>query len=142
MDDTIKNNIAFGITNESFNTNNFDRATNVSQLKSFINSLPDKEETVVGYRGVRLSGGQRQRIAIARALVRNPSLLILDEATTALDPATESEIISTLQKLEGELTIISISHQPAMHEAANIAYKIEDSIVTQIENQIARKDKE
>jgi ATP-binding cassette subfamily C protein len=76
----------------------------------------------MGERGATLSGGQRQRIAIARALVRRPSLLILDEVTTALDPITEAAICATLRELSGDVTILSISHQAAMREAADLAF--------------------
>jgi ATP-binding cassette subfamily C protein len=76
-----------------------------------------------------LSGGQRQRIAIARALVKHPSLLILDEATTALDPQTEKEICETLAKLKGAITILAISHQSALLEAADLAYQLTDGSV-------------
>lgn len=92
----------------------------------FVAALPDGMETVVGERGARLSGGQRQRIAIARALIRDPALLILDEATTALDPETEAGIIATVQHLAGTVTVFSISHQPAMKQAADIVYRIEE----------------
>lgn len=91
----------------------------------FVVALPDGMETIVGERGARLSGGQRQRIAIARALIRDPALLILDEATTALDPETEAGIAATMQRLAGKVTVLSISHQPAMKMAADIVYRIE-----------------
>jgi ATP-binding cassette, subfamily C, bacterial len=78
----------------------------------------------IGEAGAAFSGGQRQRISIARALVRHPRLLILDEATTALDPATERAIGETLEHLRGELTIVAISHQPALREAADIVYEV------------------
>ena len=91
----------------------------------FVAALPDGMDTVVGERGARLSGGQRQRIAIARALIRDPALLILDEATTALDPETEAGIAATVQRLAGKVTVLSISHQPAMKRAADIVYRIE-----------------
>ena len=81
----------------------------------------------MGERGHRLSGGQRQRIAIARALVHKPKLLILDEATTALDPKNEAAICATLRKLRGEITILAISHQPAVLEAADQAYRLQGS---------------
>ena len=75
------------------------------------------------------SGGQRQRIAIARALVKHPQLLILDEATTALDPKTEMEICATLQQLRGSITMLAISHQPTMLECADWAYQLKDGSV-------------
>ena len=91
----------------------------------FVAALPEGMDTVVGERGARLSGGQRQRIAIARALIRDPALLILDEATTALDPETEAGIAATMRRLAGKVTVLSISHQPAMKNAADIVYRIE-----------------
>jgi len=92
----------------------------------FVSALPQGIDTTVGERGSRLSGGQRQRIAIARALVRNPKLLILDEATTALDPDTEAQICRALARLRGQITILAISHQPAIQQAADIVYLLEN----------------
>jgi ATP-binding cassette subfamily C protein len=91
----------------------------------FVSALPEGIHTVVGERGGRLSGGQRQRIAIARALVNKPALLILDEATSALDPDTETAICDTLLSLRGKLTILAISHQPALLQIADQAYRIQ-----------------
>jgi ATP-binding cassette, subfamily C, bacterial len=90
----------------------------------FVSKLPLGIHTVVGERGSKVSGGQRQRIAIARALLHKPKLLILDEATTALDPKTETEICETLRSLSGAMTIIAISHQPAIAAVADIVYTI------------------
>ena len=87
---------------------------------------------MVGERGTRLSGGQRQRITIARALVHKPQLLILDEATSALDPASEAAICATLQQLRASLTILAISHQTAILEAADRAYRLADGSVQTI----------
>jgi ATP-binding cassette subfamily C protein len=92
----------------------------------FVQDLPEGMSTLVGERGHKLSGGQRQRIAIARAIVHKPRLLILDEATTALDPENEAAICETLRKLRGELTILAISHQPAVLDVADRAYRLED----------------
>ena len=92
----------------------------------FVAALPDGMDTVVGERGSRLSGGERQRIAIARALVRDPVLLILDEATTALDPETEASIVATIARLAGKVTVLSISHQPAVRQAATLVYRLEN----------------
>lgn len=95
----------------------------------FVQELPDGLDAVVGEHGAKLSGGQRQRLAIARALVRRPVLLVLDEATTALDPATESEICKTIRDLAGQITVLAISHQPAVQQAADVVYRIESGAV-------------
>ena len=92
----------------------------------FVAHLPQGMETVVGERGMRLSGGQRQRIMIARALAHRPSLLILDEATTALDPHTEQAICATFQQLAGKMTVLAVSHQAALLEAADRVYRVQD----------------
>jgi ATP-binding cassette subfamily C protein len=92
----------------------------------FVTLLPQGMDTVVGERGMRLSGGQRQRIMIARALAHRPSLLILDEATTALDPHTEQAICATFQQLAGKMTVLAVSHQTALLEAADRVYRIQD----------------
>jgi ATP-binding cassette subfamily C protein len=86
--------------------------------------MPQDIHSLVGERGGKLSGGQRQRIAIARALVNKPELLILDEATSALDPEAEAAICDTLLQLRGKLTILAISHQPALLTIADHAYRV------------------
>jgi len=91
----------------------------------FVKTLPQGLHNPIGERGQHLSGGQRQRIAIARAIIRNPRLLIFDEATTALDPETEAAICSTLRELSKRVTILAISHQAAIVGAADRVYRIE-----------------
>lgn len=100
----------------------------ISALKAaaawdFVSELPGRLEAVVGERGLALSGGQRQRIAIARAIVHLPSLLILDEATTALDPATEAEVLKSLLTTKG-LTVLAISHQASVASFAHRSYTL------------------
>ncbi len=90
----------------------------------FVSDLPEGLDTLVGERGDRMSGGQRQRIAIARALVHRPRLLILDEATSALDPDSEARICDALVGLKGDLTIVAVSHRPALIEAADRGYRL------------------
>ena len=100
-------------------------ALRAAEAWDFVRALPEGMETRVGERGTRLSGGQRQRIAIARALVHSPQLLILDEATTALDPDSEAAICHSVQRLRGEMTILAISHQPALLDIADHVYRLE-----------------
>lgn len=111
-DATITENIAFGLGFEEIDFDNVKRASNLASLDEFImNDLPDQYNTIVGERGVRLSGGQRQRLGIARALYRNPKVLILDEATSSLDNITETYIIKALDNIKGSCTIIIIAHR-------------------------------
>jgi ATP-binding cassette subfamily C protein len=90
----------------------------------FVNRLPAGLDTIVGERGGKLSGGQRQRIVIARALINKPRLLILDEATSALDPESEEVVRQTMEDLKGRLTILAISHNRALVQAADYVYQM------------------
>jgi len=110
-DDSIKRNIALGLPEHEIDMIALESAMQSAQLTDFINSLPEKENTIVGERGVKLSGGQRQRIGIARALYHNPSILILDEATSSLDSLTESEVMRQVDELKGTKTLIIIAHR-------------------------------
>jgi len=107
VDGTILENIAYG---RSASLAEAERAARLAEAHEFIEKLPDGYETVVGYRGASLSAGQRQRIALARALVRDPDILILDEATNAMDGLSEAAIVETLKLRAGRRTTIVISH--------------------------------
>ena len=111
IDDSIRRNIAFGIDDDMINEENVFRAVKSARLDDLINTLEFGLETMVGERGVRLSGGQRQRIGIARALYRNPEILILDEATSSLDATTEKEVMNCITDLQGKLTILIVAHR-------------------------------
>ena len=121
--DTIMTNVT--LSDPEVSRAEVESALHRAEAWAFVAALPDGMDTVVGERGARLSGGQRQRIAIARALIRDPALLILDEATTALDPETEEGIVATVRRLTGKVTVLSISHQPAMRRAADIVYRLD-----------------
>jgi ATP-binding cassette subfamily C protein len=92
----------------------------------FVSSMAQGINSTVGERGTKLSGGQRQRIVIARALVHKPKLLILDEATSALDPENEAAIGKTMKALRGRLTVLAISHQTALVNAADRVYRLQN----------------
>ena len=110
-DTSIRENVAFGIPPEEIDDEKVILCLKMAQLESFVNSLPEKLESFVGDNGIQLSGGQRQRIGIARALYRNPEVLILDEATSALDNDTEKAFIDALKMLHGKITILMIAHR-------------------------------
>lgn len=122
--DTVFNNVSLG--DPSITRDDVRAALRAAGAWDFIEALPEVMDTVLGERGSRISGGQRQRVAIARALASRPALLVLDEVTTALDPKTEASICETLAELAKSVTILSISHQPAMMAAAEIVYRLED----------------
>ena len=111
-DSTIASNIAFGVETKDINQKAVEKVSKIANLDEFIvNELPEKYQTLIGERGVRLSGGQRQRIGIARALYHNPKTLILDEATNALDSATEQAVMDAVNNLSKNITIIIIAHR-------------------------------
>ena len=122
--DTVMANVTLG--DQGIARAEVETALRRAEAWAFVTALPDGMDSIVGERGARLSGGQRQRISIARALIGDPSLLILDEATTALDPDTEAEIVATVRRLTDLVTVLSISHQPAMTQAADIVYRLDN----------------
>jgi ABC-type multidrug transport system fused ATPase/permease subunit len=124
-DDTLRRNIAFGIPEEQINAAAVDRAVASARLDEFVASLPQGLETNVGERGVRLSGGQRQRIGIARALYRNPEVLVLDEATSSLDVKTESDVMEAVNALHGEKTLIIIAHRMSTVERCDRLFRLD-----------------
>ena len=126
LHDTVMNNILVG--EPTLTAADAERALRQAGAWDFVSALPEGLQTVVGERGGLLSGGQRQRIAIARALAHNPVFLILDEPTSALDPESEQTICETLQKLSQNLTIIAVSHQPAVINAADRVFILSNGI--------------
>lgn len=125
IDDSIKSNIALGIRKDKIDNEKIDNALKQSQLMTFVNSLPKKEDTNVGERGVQLSGGQRQRIGIARALYNNSEILVLDEATSALDQQTELDFIKAVNNIKGNKTILIITHRLSTIENCDKIYNLE-----------------
>ena len=110
-DDTIKKNIAFGLKESDIDHNLINQAVEKANLNELLQNLPNGIETFVGEKGIRISGGQLQRVGIARALYRNPEILVLDEATSSLDFITEKKIMDSIQLLKREKTLIIVTHR-------------------------------
>ena len=110
-DDTIRKNIAFGLKDEDIDNQLIEKALEKASLNKFLNTLKNGLDTIVGEKGIRLSGGQQQRIGIARALYRDPEILILDEATSSLDQSTERDIMESINFLKRKKTLILVTHR-------------------------------
>lgn len=131
-DESIARNIALGVPTDQIDWRQVISAAHKAQLHEFVEGLPDGLNTVVGERGVRLSGGQRQRVGIARALYKRPSVLVLDEATNALDDATEGAVMRALDELAGEgCTILTIAHRFSTISRADLVFRLENGRVIQ-----------
>ena len=128
-DDTIRRNVAFGLEDKDIDEAAVRRSMAAAQLTEFVDGLKQGLETTVGDRGVRLSGGQRQRIGIARALYRDPQLLVLDEATSALDVETESAVNEAIRRLSKSKTLIVIAHRLSTIRDCDRLYLIDDGKV-------------
>ena len=124
LHDSILHNVTLG--DPKLDIDDAEQALRAANAWEFVSGLPEGLATIVGERGGKLSGGQRQRIVIARALVNRPSLLILDEATSALDRESEDAVCQSLEALKGKITILAISHNRAMVQAADYVYRMAD----------------
>ena len=124
-DDSIERNIAFGIPDSLIDKVRVQQAIASAQLTTFIQSLPNGVNTIVGERGVKLSGGQRQRVGIARAIYHQREILVLDEATAALDNETERLVNESINSLSGEKTLIIIAHRLSTVKNCDCLYLLE-----------------
>jgi ABC-type multidrug transport system fused ATPase/permease subunit len=129
MDDTLEKNIAFGVPTDAIDRQRLYAAVESAQLSELVESLPDGLRTVMGERGIRLSGGQRQRVGIARALYHQREVLVLDEATAALDNETEKLVSESIKALGGAKTIIIIAHRLSTIEHCDCIYLMEKGCV-------------
>jgi ABC-type multidrug transport system fused ATPase/permease subunit len=133
IDDTIRRNIAFGLRDNEIDDDAVRRSAQRAQLDTFIAGLHEGLETHVGENGVRLSGGQRQRIGIARALYHNPALLVLDEATSAIDSPVEQDVIKALRTGQAFQTLIIVTHRESTIANCDAVYRVEAGLVTPVE---------
>ena len=133
LDDSIEKNVTFedDVLNIDFNW--FRECLSIAEITDFVDQLPEKSKSKIGERGIRISGGQKQRIVIARALYKKPEILILDEATNALDELTERKIINNILNLKKQITLISISHKNKVLKNNGIIYEIKDNQIINCE---------
>ena len=129
FDDSVKANIAYGV--ENISDDKIKDAAIAANAHEFIKELPDGYNTIIGERGVSLSGGQKQRIAIARAIVKNPPILILDEATSSLDSESEKHVQSAIENLMSDRTVFVIAHRLSTVHNANKILVLENGQIVQ-----------
>lgn len=130
-DETLRANVAFGLPEAEIEDSKVMEAIKLAQLETLLKRLPDGLDTVIGENGTRLSGGQRQRLGIARALYHNPKVLVMDEATSALDNITEKQIISAIESLKEDHTLIMIAHRLTTVKNCDKLYFMEKGKIVQ-----------
>ncbi len=130
-DATIRENIAFGIPEGQIDDIMVWNALEMAQLADFVRKQPNGLDTCVGERGVKFSGGQRQRVAIARALYLNPEILILDEATAALDNETERTLMEAIESLQGQKTLIVVAHRLTTIQKCDYVYEVSEGKIVE-----------
>ena len=130
MDESLRRNIAFGVPEDEIDDEKVWRVIREAQLENVVKEMDDGLDTVIGEMGVRLSGGQRQRIGIARALYREPEILVLDEATSALDTETERAVMEAIDSLHGRMTLIIIAHRLSTIKNCDVVYEVKEGKVT------------
>ena len=129
LNETLRQNIAFGEKEEEIDDAKVEEAINQAELKEFVENLPKKEKSIIEEDGQNISGGEKQRIGIARALYRNPKLLILDEPTSALDKETEIRFIETLNGIRKDKVIILSSHKIENLKYSDIIINVNDKMI-------------
>ena len=131
-DDSIKSNIAFGLTDDEINTSKIEKSTVNANLKKFIESLKNGYSYGVGEFGNKISGGQAQRVGIARAYYKSSEVIILDEATNALDTDNEDKIIKIINKNEDSKTFVIVSHRQSVLKECDVIFSLVDGQITKV----------
>ncbi len=131
-DASLRRNVALGVPEQQIDDGAVADALSLAQLDDFVASLPDGLDTVIGEDGVRVSGGQRQRLAIARALYRRPSTVFFDEGTSALDGPTEAQLMTALEELRGERTIVVVAHRLSTVRACDRVVLVENGRIVDV----------
>jgi len=131
FNDTVFNNVTFWAKPDEANVKRFQAALEKAAIADFVDTLPDKEHTMLGNSGINLSGGQRQRFSIARELYKDIDILVLDEATSALDSETEKSIQENIDKLKGNYTILIVAHRLSTISNADVIVLLENGAIKQ-----------
>ncbi len=134
--DTVRANVTLG--DPRISEADVEESLKVAGAWDYVTKLPEGLDTVVGERGTRLSGGQRQRVALARALALKPKLLLLDEVTSALDPKSEQDICKRIRALAGQVTIIAVTHRPALLAVADEVWHLDSGRITSSTSETAK----
>ncbi len=134
--DTVRANVTLG--DPRISEADVEESLKVAGAWNYVTKLPEGLDTVVGERGTRLSGGQRQRVALARALALKPKLLLLDEVTSALDPKSEQDICKRIRALAGQVTIIAVTHRPALLAVADEVWHLDNGRITSSTSETAK----
>ena len=144
MDDTLKKNIAFGVDPDLIDENKVIECLKDTEMWDYVKSYDSGLEQKVGERGIRLSGGEKQRIGLARALYKNPEILILDEATSSLDNLTERKIVDSIKKLKKKLTIVIIAHRLSTLKDCDKIFYLENGAIKDsgLLNELLQRNKE
>ncbi len=129
LDDTIRNNVAMGFEREQIRDDQVWEALEKAALADKVRTLPRGLDTQIGERGIRLSGGERQRLGLARAIYRDPVLIVFDEATSALDLKTETLVMDSINRLKGQKTLVIVSHRLSAVSGCDRIYRVEDGKV-------------
>jgi ATP-binding cassette subfamily C protein len=132
FNDTLVKNIIFGLNKKYYDEKLFEKAIKLSNLDPLLLDLKEGRETVVGERGIRFSGGQQQKIGIARALYKDPDIIIFDEATSSLDFISENEILNTIKNLRNQKTIVIVSHKESSFAFCDSIYELKDGYLIKI----------
>jgi len=132
LDDTIRRNIALGVPDKEIDEERMSEAVRLAQLEPFIHRQAEGLDTIVGEAGVRISGGERQRIGIGRALYNRPGIVIFDEATSALDNSTERAVMSAVERLRGDRTVVMIAHRLSTVQSCDCLYYLKDGKVAAV----------